>query len=99
MMRTAIRRALVAGLVVGVALLAALSGCAGGSVCFRNSDCPSGYGCRHGACELLSVPSSDAGDASPSDNTSSDASSGNVSSDDASTDDAGDDASQSADAG
>jgi hypothetical protein len=92
-MRTAIRRALVAFLVIGVGLVAALSGCAGGSVCFRNSDCPSGYGCRQGTCELLSAPSNDAGDASTSNTSSSDASAGNVSSD------AGDDASQSADAG
>ena len=89
-MRTAIRRALVLLLTIGVALLAALSGCAGGSVCFRNSDCPSGYGCQHGTCELLAVPSNDAGDA---------ATSAAPSTDDASTDDAGDGASQNSDAG
>jgi hypothetical protein len=56
-----VQRALIAFSVVAAALIAALGGCAGAAVCFRNSDCNSGYGCRHGKCQLLSPP--DAGDA------------------------------------
>jgi hypothetical protein len=44
------RRALILILVVATALFAALSGCAGAGVCFRNSDCFSDYTCHSGAC-------------------------------------------------
>lgn len=51
-------------LVFSVALAAAFTGC-GGSACFRNSDCNSGFGCRTGVCQLLNPPDAgDAGDAS-----------------------------------
>ena len=75
---------------MGAAALAALAGCAGGGVCFRNSDCQSGYACLSGACAI--PPQGDAGDAGQS----ADASGGASSASDAG--DAGD-ASQSTDAG
>jgi hypothetical protein len=60
----AIRRTLLALSIVTAAALAAFAGCAGGGVCFRNSDCESGYACLSGTCAIPPPPSpSDAGDA------------------------------------
>lgn len=94
----AIRRTLTALSIIGAAVLAALAGCAGGAVCFRNSDCPSGNVCQSGVCAL--PPPSDAGEAGLTNPIGADASSTS----DASTSDVSDagdagDASQNADAG
>ena len=43
-------RALLVLVVMGLALLLANSGCSGGAVCYRNTDCGSGFGCIEGMC-------------------------------------------------